>query len=538
MAYKALYRTWRPEQFSEVVGQDHIIKVLTGQVAGGKTAHAYLFAGPRGTGKTSLAKIFAKAINCVARTAAEPCGKCSVCLETAAENTVDIVEIDAASNNGVDSVRDLRDRVNLLPAFCSYKVYIIDEVHMLSKGAFNALLKTLEEPPDHVKFILATTEPHKLPATIRSRCQRFDFRRISIDVITKRLLEVAQSEKYVFTQDALMMIARAAEGGMRDALSILDQCSAFGDITVQNVTSSLGGTDAGMLISLIENIAEYDEKSALIKLREIFEAGADTRTLIKDLAEAFRSMMWLSTGAKMKDEDEKLKAQAKLFGKNACVRALDLLIQKEYEMRQNLRADIVLETAVMAIMCPEDDAAATSSERLEKLEARLSVLEDRPANLLPAVDKPQSKKASVPKKAENTPPYPKGQTQAHLAGTPEIKPKTNQKPAAPQASADMHEIWRKLLTEIKKEAYFIFTHAQKAKDVLCVGNILEIKYDSEDEIAADYLKKSATQQTLLKMLEKIYDKPLSISIVIEKQAEQAPIDVSVLKMFGTDIEEI
>ncbi len=532
MAYKALYRTWRPEQFSEVVGQDHIVKVLTGQVAAGKTAHAYLFAGPRGTGKTSLAKIFAKAINCTDRQGAEPCGKCSVCLETMAENAVDIVEIDAASNNGVDSVRDLRDRVNLLPAFCSYKVYIIDEVHMLSKGAFNALLKTLEEPPEHVIFILATTEPHKLPATIRSRCQRFDFRRIPADVIAKRLAKVAESEKYVYAQDALDMIARAAEGGMRDALSILDQCAAFGDITVQNVAGSLGGTDSAMLLSLVESISSYDEKNALMRLREIILSGADTRTLIKDLAEIFRNMMWICTGAETADIDKKLKEYALLFEKNACVRALDLLIKKEYEMRQNLRADIVLETAVMAIMCPEDDAQPACAERIEKLEARLSLLEENRGRVLPPNDTAQYKKHEKKEKQETKKPEEKTEKQ-EAPKQSETAEKISEK-----SDADVHDVWDKLLTHMKKEAYFIFTHAKKAKDVLCIGNILEIKYDSADEIAADYLKKPSAQKTLLKMLESISDKPLSISIIIEKQHAPSPIDEDVLKMFGSNIEEI
>ena len=517
MGYKALYRTWRPGRFGDVVGQDHIVKVLSGQIASGRIAHAYLFAGPRGTGKTSLAKIFARAVNCTEKNGAEPCGTCSACTQTFTDNSVDIVEIDAASNNGVDSVRELRDRVNLLPAFLARKVYIIDEVHMLSKGAFNALLKTLEEPPAHVIFILATTEPHRLPATILSRCQRFDFRRIPVGTISERLIKVAQAEGYTYDENALNMIARAAQGGMRDALSILDQCASFGDISVQNVSASLGGGDMQMLFALIERITEYDEKGALEQLRDIIDAGADTRTLIHDLADAFRQMMWLAAGADIDEADERLRPLAKAFGKNACIRALGLLIQKEYEIRQNLRADIVLETAVVAIMCPEDDAAATDKQRIEKLEARLAALEKRPAAILQAPAAPVKPPVKPPKQEKQ----PAGVQQK-----------------APAGGSDMHEIWEALLQALEDEAYFVFTHAQKATEVFRIGDLLEVKFDGADEISADYLKQPAAQKAIAKTLEAIAGKPLAVSILVHHDENQTPADADILKKFGADIEEI
>jgi DNA polymerase-3 subunit gamma/tau len=441
-------------------------------------------------------------------------------VETSAENPVDIVEIDAASNNGVDSVREIRDRVNLLPAVCRYKVYIIDEVHMLSKGAFNALLKTLEEPPAHVIFILATTEPHKLPATILSRCQRFDFKRISTEDITARLTEVAKGEGYEFDVEALRTIARAAEGGLRDALSILDQCAASGAVTQHSVTAALGSGDMHMLYELIDCITAYDEKGALERLSSLLMAGADTRALIKDLAETFRHMMWLSVGAGDID-DSGLEAKAKSFGKNACIRALNILIQKEYEMRQNLRADIVLETAVMALMCPEDDDSAPDRARIEKLEARIAALEKRPAAAAPVQPV---------------------QTEAPRAETPvKAAAKTPKKADASvnQGVSDAQDLWNKLLDALKADAYFAYPHAVKAKQVMRKGDDgLEITFGGSAEVAADFLRQPPAQKAVGEALEKMTGNKMNLNIIVEKELGSKKGRSDILAMFGDKIEEI
>lgn len=517
MAYQALYRTWRPSHFGEVVGQDHITKVLYGQIALEKISHAYLFAGPRGTGKTSLAKIFASAVNCTDRQQSEPCGQCEACKN----GTVDTIEIDAASNNGVDSVREIRDRVSLLPALCTYKVYIIDEAHMLTKGAFNALLKTLEEPPPHVIFILATTEPHKLPQTIRSRCQRYDFRRIPTDVIVSLLQKVADAEKFEYDKNALVMIARAAEGGMRDALSILDQCIAFGKIDTQAVSSVLGGTDISKVNELAGFISKYDEKSALEMLRSIIDSGADTRALIKDLSDVFRRMMWISCGADIEGYDE-LKPMAKAFGKNASIRALDILIAKEYEMRQNLRADIVLETAVMALMAPEDDASSGLSERIEKLESKLTTLQK------------QGIKIAADPAAQSMQPEPQKQTEPKKSAP---KPASSAKPKQ-KSEGKQEAYWQNMLSSLMKEEYFVFAHAKLALKTDIKGSKLEITFDIEDEISAEFMKGESAKKAVLDRIVKDAPEVKQISIMIQSSKEETSADLNILEMFGTDIEEI
>ena len=512
MAYTALYRVWRPARFADVVGQEHITKVLTAQVETGRTVHAYLFAGPRGTGKTSLAKILARAVNCLHPEGAEPCGRCEACLHSVDGGSVDIVEIDAASNNGVDSVRELRERVGLLPAFLAHKVYIIDEVHMLSKGAFNALLKTLEEPPAHVMFILATTEPHKLPATIRSRCQRFDFRRLIQADIAAQLRRISQAEGYAFEEAALAHIARAAEGGMRDALSILDQCAGNGDITEAGVAAVLGGGDMGSLAALAGHIARYKEKEALEALRSMLLSGADTRVLIGELADIFRRMMWISAGAAPEEADAALTPLAKSYGKAASVRALDILLRKEYEMRQNLRADIVLETAVMAMMAPGDDATASDAARVEKLEARLRDLEQR------SIAAPTAPAAAVSTRPNEKKPE---------------KSKAQTAPTAPRdASADA--IWQDALKRLKAEDYFFYTHACKASCATLAGDRLDLIFENH-EVAADYLKQPEEHRKLENAVKAAAGRPLSAAVVSRHSA--AANDTPAMQ-FKDDIEEV
>ena len=295
-AYQALYRKYRPQTFSDVVGQEHITETLKNELSTGKTVHAYLFTGTRGTGKTTCAKILAKAVNCLNPKDGDPCLECESCLSVANGENTDIVEIDAASNNSVDSIRELRDRVAFAPSSSKYRVYIIDEVHMLTVSAFNALLKTLEEPPKHVIFILATTEVHKLPATILSRCQRFDFRRIDARAIKDRIQYVAQKEGLTVTDGAASLIAAAADGGMRDALSILDLCASgsknIDEETVQNVCGMAGGN---YLTELAGFIKQHDTENALLLIDKLYNSSVDMQRLLSELISHYRDLMIIKT---------------------------------------------------------------------------------------------------------------------------------------------------------------------------------------------------------------------------------------------------
>ena len=293
MAYTALYRKFRPTTFEEIVGQEHITKTLRNQIIAGRVGHAYLLNGGRGTGKTSTAKILARAINCLNPKDGEPCNECEICREAINGSLTDIVEMDAASNNSVEDIRQIRDEVNFLPTKAKYRVYIIDEVHMLSTGAFNALLKTLEEPPEHVKFILATTEPQKIPATILSRCQRFDFKKISEENIEKRLKIVCKESNIEITEEALKVIAFLAEGAMRDALSILERCIQDGDskIDEEKVKDLVGIPKLTYIYQITKAIIEYNSEEALKAMEDVIKEGKDLTNLLWETIKYVRDIL-------------------------------------------------------------------------------------------------------------------------------------------------------------------------------------------------------------------------------------------------------
>ncbi|MFC6289463.1 DNA polymerase III subunit gamma/tau [Levilactobacillus angrenensis] len=306
MAYQALYRVWRPQRFEDMIGQEVITRTLKNAITTNQISHAYLFAGPRGTGKTSAAKIFAKAINCHHQQDGEPCNECETCKAITAGTLNDVIEIDAASNNGVEEIRDIRDKVKYAPTVADYKVYIIDEVHMLSTGAFNALLKTLEEPPANVIFILATTEPHKIPATIISRTQRFDFKRIAANDSYNRMIYILDQKGVTYDEQAVKVIAKAAEGGMRDALSILDQALSFGDneITLDNALLVTGSVTHELLATYVQQVLGGDTKAALATLQSVLEAGKDAERFTEDLISYARDLLLYQQAPQLVEEAE------------------------------------------------------------------------------------------------------------------------------------------------------------------------------------------------------------------------------------------
>jgi DNA polymerase-3 subunit gamma/tau len=379
--YKALYRKHRPDSFDGIVGQDMVIRTLKNQIKNGQIAHAYLFCGPRGTGKTSTAKVFSKAINCENIKEDGPCGVCDVCESMASGSNMDIIEIDAASNNSVDDVRDLREKVKFPPTKGSYKVYIIDEVHMLSQGAFNALLKTLEEPPKHVVFILATTEPHKLPATILSRCQRFDFKRIGQGTIVEWIRSIAQKEGLDIEESALYSIARQAEGGARDALSLLDQSMGLYGKKISNegILSILGTASQDFLFTTVDDLIAGRVQGLLEAINKLVDNGKDLSVFVKDLNGHLRDMLVAKLCDKPSDlidressELDRLINQAQGASETRLVRAVEILSELLAYIKKSSQPRILLELALIKICRPsQEDSYDALIDRIELLEKQV-----------------------------------------------------------------------------------------------------------------------------------------------------------------------
>ena len=382
MSYMALYRKFRPQEFEDVKGQDHIVTTLKNQIKADRVGHAYLFCGTRGTGKTTIAKIFAKAVNCEHPVDGSPCGECETCKAIAAGNSMNVIEIDAASNNSVDNIREIREEVAYSPTSGKYKVYIIDEVHMLSMSAFNALLKTLEEPPSYVIFILATTEAHKIPITILSRCQRYDFRRISIDTISARLTDLMEQEKVEVEEKAIRYVAKAADGSMRDALSLLDQCIAFflgQKLTYDNVLEVLGAVDTEVFSKLLRKIVTEDVAGSIQQLEELIIEGRELGQFVNDFTWYLRNLLLLKGSDDMEEVLDMssenlalLKEESEMVEAEVLMRYIRIFSELSNQVKYSSQKRILIEIAIIKLCKPQMEMNVDSiTDRLAKLEQKM-----------------------------------------------------------------------------------------------------------------------------------------------------------------------
>ncbi|MDQ0418007.1 DNA polymerase-3 subunit gamma/tau [Croceifilum oryzae] len=487
MSYRALYRVWRSQRFEDLVGQEHVTRTLQNAIVEQQLSHAYLFSGPRGTGKTSAAKIFAKAINCERGPAAEPCNHCEICRQITDGSSMDVFEMDAASNRGVDEIRDLRDKVKYAPTESRYKVYIIDEVHMLTTEAFNALLKTLEEPPPHVIFILATTEPHKLLATIISRCQRFSFRRISFEVIVKRLQLICDTNQIRYEDQALFTLARTADGGMRDALSLLDQTIAFGGeiLTEEVVRSVLGIVSKEMMYELIQRIHERNPSLILQLLDQLSAEGNEPDRILYDLVYTCRDLLLIQTApkvAKLQGVDQNGPTE-KLATKITATQLqviLDSLLQDQPHLKHVSNPRIFLEMSLLRAMnggaSSERDTGPPSQE-IQLLHQKIEQLEKIVDRLVqPSHDQTQAivKRDSPSIEVEPRKPPPRATVQRGKKLSSQLLEKTS-----PNALQMVQQSWSDILHKVRNERVTVHAWLVNGEPVAATDQVVILAFKTE-----------------------------------------------------------
>ena len=494
MSYTALYRKFRPQEFEDVKGQDHIVTTLKNQIKADRIGHAYLFCGTRGTGKTTVAKIFAKAVNCENPVDGSPCGECAICKAIADGSSMNVIEIDAASNNGVDNIRQIREEVTYRPTEGRFKVYIIDEVHMLSAGAFNALLKTLEEPPAYVIFILATTEAHKIPITILSRCQRYDFHRISIDTIANRLMDLMAEEQVDVEERAIRYVAKAGDGSMRDALSLLDQCIAFhlGEtLTYENVLEVLGAVDTEIFSRLLRQIINKDITGAIGTLDTLVDEGREMGQMVNDFTWYLRNLLLMQSSDDMeevldmsKENIAALKEEAQLVKTEVLMRYIRIFSELGNQVKYATQKRILIEIAIIKLCKPQMEKDYESViDRIASIEAKL-------ANGIPLAAAPSGAGTSAG-----------GQV------APVAKPQLPK--AIPEDIQQVIKNWKPILSEIGG-----ITKTYLAKAVPSLGNGSELLLVLDDENAFAYLSENRSEciDNLKEIIAKRIGKEIEVTV--------------------------
>lgn len=510
MSYKALYREWRPGTFDEVIEQEHVTRTLRNAVSSGRVAHAYLFCGTRGTGKTTMAYILSKAVNCLEPKNGNPCNKCSICTGINKGNVLDVIEMDAASNNSVDNIRAIRDEVAYTPVMTRFKVYIIDEVHMLSTGAFNALLKTLEEPPAHVIFILATTEPHRLPATVLSRCQRFDFYRITVDGIIERLNQILKSKGIEAEERALRIIARVANGAMRDAISILDQTLASGDkkITVEMVLESAGILQDEAAMDLAQALFEKDIKRVLEITDSVLMQGKSTSQFLSSLIYYYRNLLICTgmdnPGMFIEGSDEIIgfmKKQAEDFGRDFVTYVIRELSQAEGIIKRSTQPRTYLEVVLINI----SSMNITFAEQASMLQ-RISALEGKINRLKKVQQKPE--------KERTVPVYTEKKMEAKIETKPEPIEKTNEiKPTVVIKDFD----WNKVIDTLNERGYIEVAPFLNGSTAKLENNVLSVCF--ANNFNKNYIFKDRQKTTIIKKaVDEMYGGDFEISLFCDAVA--------------------
>lgn len=502
MSYTALYRKFRPQEFEDVKGQEHIVTTLKNQIEADRIGHAYLFCGTRGTGKTTVAKIFAKAVNCESPTGGSPCGECASCRAVAAGASMNVIEIDAASNNGVDSIREIREEVAYRPTEGKYRVYIIDEVHMLSIGAFNALLKTLEEPPSYVIFILATTEVHKIPVTILSRCQRYDFKRISVNIIYERLAELIEKEGAHAEEKALRYIARSADGAMRDALSLLDQCMAFymgQTLTYDKVLEILGAVDTEVFGSLLRKIIAQDTAAVIDAVEELIAEGRELSQFVVDFIWYLRNLLLLKSSDDMEEALDlssenrmQLKEEAAQIGEETLIRYIRIFSELSNQIKYSSQKRVLLEIALIKLCRPQmEQDYASLTARIEQLEKKLE--QGIPAA---AIKEAPRAEADVPAEHTERPVLPK---------------------AIPEDVKQAVKDWRSIVSSMPGLSKSYLT---KAKLTLGLGNELVLVFD--DTMAAGYFGREEERKQLENAIAGHIGR--QVTVVVKENNENRPFE--------------